>query len=371
MSARIPILFSVRSLGIGGCERDLTKLATSIDRSRFDPHVAYFEEGFQLGELEKAGVPLLPLKVPSFVSRDAVRASREFRRYMKAHRIRISHAYDVPLSIFSAPNARLAGVPLVVTSALGSRRLYAPIYRRALRVADRLSHRILVNSETMRSELAAISPAAAKKSFLCHNGFNPAIFFAPSDGTRVRQPELHDAEVVIGTVCVLREEKNIGLLLEAFASLQRPGIRLVVVGSGPEEASLRATAKVLNIQEKTLFVPSTSAVADWLRSMDIFVLPSRSESFPNALLEGMACGCAVVASRVGGVPELVDHREDGLLFESGDAIALSQNLTLLTRDSVLRRKLATRASQKAVERFTMLEYSRRIERFYVEQLQRG
>ena len=87
---------------------------------------------------------------------------------------------------------------------------------------------------------------------------------------------------------------------------------------GSMRPQLEALRDRLNLQNDMLLAPATSDVAAWMRSMDIFVLPSTSESFSNALLEAMACGCCVIGSRVGGTPELICDQASGLLFDSGD-----------------------------------------------------
>lgn len=368
MKPPIPILLSVRSLGIGGCERDLTKLAVSIDRARFTPHVAFFKEGFQLAELSRAGVPLLHLDVASFMGRSAWAGGSRLRAYLKQHEICLSHAYDVPLSLFTAPVARLAGVPVVVTSALGSRALFSQRERTLLKLSDRLSDRIVVNSEAMRRELETTYGAPPDKLFVCHNGYRPEVFFPPTGGRRLRPRGLEDAEVVVGSVCALRPEKNLSLLLRAFAQVRQPGVKLLIVGSGPEESRLKAEVRDQAMEDHVVFEPATPDVAEWLRAIDVFVLASISESFPNALLEAMASGCAVVASRVGGVPELVTADTDGLLFESQNVHELVSALARVVSSTELRKQLGDSAAQRALERFTMSAYCSRIEAFYLSQL---
>ena len=113
------------------------------------------------------------------------------------------------------------------------------------------------------------------------------------------------------------------------------------------------------------FVPATGEVAEWLRAIDIFVLPSRSEALSNSLLEAMACGCCPVASRVGGNPELIRHGENGMLFEAGNVEQLSNILETLVELRVLREQLAARARCTA-EQFSIGASARRMEEIYTE-----
>ena len=114
--------------------------------------------------------------------------------------------------------------------------------------------------------------------------------------------------------------------------------------------SLQENATRLGIEAVIDFVPATRDVPDWLRKIDIFVLPSYSESFSNSLLEATACGCAVVGSRVGGTPELIGPNEQsGLLFTSGNVQELATQLSRLISNSALRHDLGNMAAKFAKE----------------------
>jgi glycosyltransferase involved in cell wall biosynthesis len=108
----------------------------------------------------------------------------------------------------------------------------------------------------------------------------------------------------------------------------------------------------------------TISIGGRFRKIDIFVLPSVSESFPNALLEAMASGCACVATRVGGIPELIEDNRSGLLFANGDAGALAAHLDRLLKDTALRRQLGTAAAARARAEFPVNAYCRRMEALY-------
>src|SRR5688572_17671595 len=107
-----PVLLMVRELGIGGCERDLTKIAIGLDRRYFEPHVAAFHtEGLRTGDLRAAGIPILHLPVRSFQSPSAVAGARLMGGYIRRHRIQLVHSYDVPMTVFGVPVARLYRTP--------------------------------------------------------------------------------------------------------------------------------------------------------------------------------------------------------------------------------------------------------------------
>lgn len=355
----------VRELGIGGCERDLAKIAIHIDRSRFEPHAgAFVTEGLRTQELRRAGVPIVEFPVRSLREFATwVSGFRSFGAYVRRHKIALVHAFDSPTSIFAPIAAKLHRVPHVASAQLSFRELNSSVERRLLRIADRLADRVVVNSQAVGRHLVQDEGVPENKVFLCYNGVDTGIFHPVSEP---RPRALEGASLVIGTVAALRQEKAIHLLIEAFAKVctARPGMKLLIVGSGTELPRLQETARSLGIGADTIFEPARSEVADAMRLMDIFVLTSRSESFPNALLEAMACGCCPVASSVGGVPELVQDSDTGLLFRSGDSADLAAQLQRVVTDERLRQRLAEGALQSAIRNFPLRSVVERTEALY-------
>jgi glycosyltransferase involved in cell wall biosynthesis len=147
-------------------------------------------------------------------------------------------------------------------------------------------------------------------------------------------------------------------------------MKLLIVGSGELFPDIENQRQQLGISEDCVLEPAKVEVVDWLRAMDIFVLSSDSESFPNALLEAMACGCCVVGSNVGGVPELIQDGENGLLFRSGDVNDLVAKLTGVIQSRELRDRLGSNAARTARESFSIGIAVRKTESLYEELLTR-
>ncbi len=370
MARPIPVMLMVRELNLGGCERDLTRLALGMDRDRFEPHVACFlSRGVRGDELRAAGVPILELPVRSFRDSSAVRGARMMRRYIRENGIRVIQALDVPAVIFGVPVAKLAGVDAVIPCTLGHRELYSALERRLLRVSDFLGDRLIVNSQRLIDHLVDQRLIRREKTALVYNGIDTEIFQPPADsGTRraILPQRLADGALLIGSICALRPEKDLGTLIEAFSrvSVRRPDVRLAVVGSGGELERLQAATERLGVAGRCHFEPFTAEVAAWLHAMDVFVLSSSSESFPNSLLEAMACGTSAVASRVGGVPEMAADGERALLFDAGDVAGLAERLERLIDDSELRRRLARAAREFVCRELTVERFVARTEAAY-------
>ena len=217
----------------------------------------------------------------------------------------------------------------------------------------------------MKRQLIDEEGVPESKIRLCRNGLDLDDFVHRS---RERPSEFADADVVIGVVCALREEKDLPTLISAFAQMskQRPRALLAIVGSGYQLAELEARAERSGCRDRIVFIPGTRDVSRYLAGIDIFVLPSRSEALSNSIIEAMASGCCVAASNVGGNPELVQPGQTGVLFEPGDDRQLSEQLLLLSGDPVRRKELAQNARSSIVRDYALATSIGRMTEIYEE-----
>ena len=359
-----------RALEAGGSERQMREVAKALDRSKFTPHVGCFRpEGDSRRELEGAGVSVVHFPIDSFASTQAASGAFAFVRYIRQHGIRLVHAFDYPAAVFSIPVTRALTRAAAVSSQRSHRDLIPGPYRKLVRLTDRLADAIVVNCEFVRRHLENDERVPAARIRLCYNGLDPDVF-RPLDGPR--PPALARDSLVIAAVCALRPEKGLSTLLQAFAQVRqtRSRITLLLVGDGPMREPLQAQAQALNITGDCVFVSATNDVAPWLQSSDVFVLPSLSEAFSNSLMEAMACGCCVMASAVGGNPELVRNGENGLLFPAADAPALAAALQTVIEDEALRKRLAASGTQFIQNRYSIRAAADRMGEIYTELIQR-
>jgi glycosyltransferase involved in cell wall biosynthesis len=284
------------------------------------------------------------------------------RQYIQEQQISLVHAFDTPSNLFTALWARAARSTKLITSQRAHRDLVSSTYRRLLRITDRRAHTIVVNCEFLRRHLIDDEGVPSGRIQLCYNGVDLDEFHP---GPRERPAALTGEGLVIGVICALRPEKGLDTLLTAFANLAQSmdSLRLAIVGHGKSLESLRALASRLGIAGRVHFEPGTARVIDWLRAFDIFVLPSLSEAFSNSLMEAMACRCAVVASRVGGNPELVAE-DRGLLFTPGDAQDLERALRQLLEQPALRTRLACAGAEFIQRDLSLTASARRMEEIY-------
>jgi len=137
-----------------------------------------------------------------------------------------------------------------------------------------------------------------------------------------------------------------------------------MVGDGPERPHAEAAAEEQGLRERVLFLGKHASVHELLSCADLFLLPSENESFGLAALEAMACGAPVVASRVGGLPEVVEHGETGFLFEKGDVEAMAEASARILADEGLHARMKAAGRRLAVERFSAEAVVPRYERYY-------
>jgi len=249
---------------------------------------------------------------------------RAIRELCRSGRPDVVHTHGFRPDVVDGGVARGEGIPVVSTchgfiDANLRGRVYQWLQRRALRSFDAVI--AVSNPIAERVRKAGVPP---QKLHVVPNVF--ASSAAPLSRHEARRRlDLPDAPV-IGWVGRLSAEKGPDLALEAFAQLPRPDARMVMIGHGPDAATLRARAAALGIADRVIWRGIVNDAGRLFTAFDAFFLSSRTEGTPIALLEAIAAGVPVVATRVGGVPDVVAG-SSGVLVESGDVAAMASALT--------------------------------------------
>jgi glycosyltransferase involved in cell wall biosynthesis len=202
-----------------------------------------------------------------------------------------------------------------------------------------------------------------------HNGVDTRRFEPNGEARSATRKELGlpQDSFVVGTVGRLVPIKDHQTLLNAAALLIERGadVRVLLVGSGPERENLQRQATNA-LEGRVCFVGDSSRVPQMLNAMDVFVLPSLKEGMSNTLLEAMASGLPVLATNVGGNPEIVENDVNGCLFTPGDAQWLASKLHLLAHSPALIHQLGTAARNRAIESFSLSRMLETYRSFYLE-----
>jgi glycosyltransferase involved in cell wall biosynthesis len=355
-------MFVVGNFVAGGAERHLLELWGRIDRRRFDVEIACLgAQGQFLPDVLALGWPVHDLAVGRRIYGPAgllglarlVRHARRFRPH-------VVHGYLFGPNLFAVVAGRLSGATAVVVAKRNVDAFETPRQIWLQEWAHRAATHVTAVSEAVAESVVALGVPRARITVI-PNGVDAARFAAtppavPGNGA-VRR---------IGSVGCLAARKDYATLLEALALLAGRGRSFVVdlVGDGPERATLEARAKALGIAERVNFLGERRDVEQLLPRMDLFVLSSREEGIPNALLEAMAAGRPAIATAVGGTPEVMRDGETGWLVPPGSPDALAAALgDALDRPEEARRRGA--AAQRAVrETMSIDAMVRRHEDFY-------
>jgi len=367
------VLHLLDSLSIGGTEWNAVRLLIELKRLGVHVHLAVFRDGPLRADLDRAGIPVQSLSVTSFYSLAFLREAMRLRRIIKDEGIGLLHAHDRYSNVFAAI-AGLVGpsVPTVASKRWDSRgdpwRMRAASW-----FALRSATRVLANSEAVARSATADEAVPASKIRVIPNFVDDAVFDIGSADLRAEtraEIGLRPDQLVIVCVANLRPVKNHALLLDALAAMRPslPGVLLLLVGDGPSRRDLERRAKELDLLEQVIFLGQRPDGWRFHAAGDLSVLASDSEGFPNALVEAQALGVPVVATAVGGVPEVVDDQVTGLLVPKGDAAGMTNALLALLRDPLRRGAMGVAARLATRTNFSREAVLERVMGFYRELL---
>jgi glycosyltransferase involved in cell wall biosynthesis len=274
--------------------------------------------------------------------------------FLRSRRIDIVNLhYPTDYFVYFAICSRLLSLRLV-TSVHGRDAFYEEKpkakYSRAFKFIIHSSDLIILPSDAYRRKLMEAFPGIQGRTIFIHNGINPAQFNAAED-----RPNADGRNRYILCVAELQPYKAIDVLLRAAKPLltSDSSLTLILAGDGPLRDELEELASSLGIRHQTMFLGTQGAseVARLLHGCETMVLPSRMEPFGIVLIEAMACKTPVVASDVGGIPEIIEHEVNGILVEPDNPEALTAGLRRVLTDSDLRRKIAENGYARVMERF--------------------
>lgn len=332
-------------------------IAAGLDRSRYRSIVCLFRDGWLRRRCEQLGLETHVLPINGMFD---LRWLRRFTGLLRDRDIGVVHTHEFGANTYGTLGARAAGVPVVAT--VHGRSYYADRLRRRLayRLVSRAAVMVAVSDDVRRFivDRTGVVPARVR---VIHNGIGAADAVPPEACARVRAAlGLGVGDRVVTSVGSLYAVKGHRYLVEAAPSILAacPSAVLLLAGRGDRESSLRAQARRLGIEGRIRFLGLRHDVPEILAITDVFVLPSLSEGLSIALLEAMAAARPVVATRVGGNPELIESGESGLLVPSGDARALGTAVIDLLTHSDKARVLGQRALTRVRTRFaitTMIE----------------
>lgn len=367
--------YIVPVLGMGGAERHAVNLANNLDRQRFEPAIVCL--GADPALLKDVA---LDVRVRCTGPRGAER-HRRLRRFLRAvllvptiivdltlRRPDVVHSYLPAGYVVGSLAARLLSISVIIAGRL-SLSPVASYSHRTLRLladpANRVIDLQICDSEASRQVVLSSERVEAGRTVVIHSGSRvPDLSLPPP-----RLPEsweVRSRELAAVSIANLRWQKGHQVLLTAMAQVARsyPAFRLVLIGEGPERPRIEWLIGHLGLSGNVVLAGSVGQASKLLRNFHFSVLPSVQESFGIALVESMAAGVPVVATQVGGIPELVRHGIDGLLVEPKDPSALAEAMLRMLREPQLAAQMGVSAQRRIEESFSIEKMVRDIEGAY-------
>lgn len=383
--SRIRLLKVVTNFSSGGTEGQVHKLSQALDHNLVDLQFACLKEfGPFLDDLKAAGIPVQEFPIGTFYQARTYSMIWRLAMFMRRERIQICHSYNFYSNLVAVPAARLAGVPVVLTS-IRDRGVYlTPMQKRVQRWTCKFADRILVNANAIQSWLCDQGVPAHKIDVL-KNGIDMRPFEAAKTASGIRR-ELgipRDARLVI-MLARLNPQKGIDELLNAAQLIRKrhPDVHFLIVGEKLQfrngeifrdsdyHEHLHELSERLGVSGYVWFTGHRSDVAALLSQSSLSVLPSHSEGLSNSLIESMAAGLPLVATDVGGNPELIRHGVNGLLVPVRDVAALTAAINAILDDPALATRYGEASLRFCHEQFSMSKMVAATQDIYLRELAR-
>jgi glycosyltransferase involved in cell wall biosynthesis len=376
--APVRLLKFLAYLAIGGTERQILNIKAGIDPSRFQVHLGCFGYFKDQVAMDLSGSPLEIYPIKKLYGIKAMQQALRLSAYLRRQRIDIVHAYNFYANVFAVPAARLAGVPVVLASNRDTGQYWTARQRRVNKLVCRMAHGVVVNAEAIKKGLIE-EGYPPERIIVIHNGIIcPSLKTAAAKKAIKRKLNVPVEAPLIGVVARLDRLKGIEYFVEAAkAVLSRvPDARFLIVGDTSVYAAYRDELKQrvtrLGLDDRLRFTGFRLDIPDVLSALTVSVLPSiAGEGLSNSLLESMAAGVPVVATNIGGNPEVVVDGETGLLVAPKDAAALASALCRILETPRLAEAMGQAGRQRVLDHFSNERMIERTQQIYDELLEQA
>ena len=364
----INILFLIDKLVPAGTQTNLLQIVKRLDRAKFNPHViALMEGGDLLEEFQAAGVNPIILKVKKVYNFRGLKALSFLRKYMREQEIDIVQTHFLHADILGTIAAKMAGVPKIITTRRDEGFWRGKRQVAANRFMNRFADRILANSEAVKEAVILNENANSRKVDVIYNGVDLNRFF-PSEELRKETREslgIRDGEIVMGMIANMRHEvKGHKILIKALPLVHVPNLKVILIGDGSMRGTFERYAIRLKVRDKLLFLGARRDINALINACDIICAPSLSEGFSNTILEAMAAGKVVIASNVGGNPEMVTDGETGALVRPRHYEALAQGIEEVLAEPSALPKIGEAARRRVENDFSIEKMVHDYEAYY-------
>jgi L-malate glycosyltransferase len=375
VTPRVTVIHLIHTMAYGGVETALINWLRRIDRSRFHVHLVCFAnpggtEAPFVEAAQRAGLEVDKIKWSR--RKPVLRAARELARIARRHRADVIHSHNWYADFVCAAAAWMVDVKTITTLYVWfdydwKRNILQWLDQHVVRNFDRIT----AHCEATREATLARGIAPERvQTLIC--GFETHPVALERAVRQQRREDLGAAqdEVVLLNVARFYPEKAHGFLLRCFARIRAsaPRTKLWIAGIGPLEQEIRAQASALGLDDCVRFLGFVTELPELLALADIQVHPAEIEGVPLAVCEGMAAGLPIVASEVGGLPEVIQNGQRGLLVPRGDQEAFVRAVLGLIADVPLQRRLGSNAQRFITEDYSLQAAVRRVEDTYLDMM---
>jgi L-malate glycosyltransferase len=352
------VLFVICNLDRGGTETQAVELARRLTLAHCQVTVATLQDGPLREALEKDGIRIVDFpKKGSLLSFRGLYQFIRLLRFIRREKFDVVHSHDLWANLVAVPAAKFAGAPVVFSSQRDLAHLYwyTPFRKKIIGRIHRWSTAVIVNSSAVSNLVQKEFHVPARRVCVVRNGVAFERFASLRANRRKLFPGVDQNTKLIVTVANMHTAvKGHYELIEAARRLKStyPDAKFVLVGDGAERSNLEESSRAFGVQDSVLFLGRRTDIPELLACCDVFVLPSHAEGLPNSLLEAMATGLPVLATPVGGVPEVIENGVNGLLVPPRDPTSLADALLRILRDPEFATRLAVGGREGARSQFS-------------------
>ena len=365
------VLYLVDTLNVGGTETQTVQAALRLRSMSHHVTVGCLRaEGPLLEILQQAGIPVVEFrKKKTLLSFNGVYQLMRLALFLRRGQFHVIHAHDLWANLLGVPAGWLARTPVIISSRryLADLDWYTPWRSKTIRAIYRLSTHVIVNSASVQQLLVERDELPPEKTHVIYNGVDVDRFAGARRDREGLLGSLGSGSKFIAVVANMYSRiKGHACLIEAARIVCRavPRAKFVLIGDGAERPKLEQQVRQAGLEENFLFLGRRQDVPDLLACCDLSVLPSEAEAMPNSVLESMAAGLPVVATRVGGTPEIIVDGVDGLLVPPRNAPAIADAILRVLRDADLARRLSRTGQARMRTHFSYDRLIAQLEQLY-------
>jgi L-malate glycosyltransferase len=366
MGEKIKVLHIIKSLGRGGAEMLLPETLKLHDQSRFEFHYIYFLpwKNQMVEAIERNGGV-----VKCFSSSNNIQITSKYRsivRYIRKQKIQLIHCHLPWAGILGRFIHRGTGIPVIYTEHNKQERYHFLTRWMNKFTFNWQSQVVAVSQDVAESIRKNIAPKISVSIIL--NGVNTDHFVRDEELGRGIKTQLGIPEnsIVLGTIAVFRFQKRLKEWIDIFslASKKQPNLMGIIVGDGPLKREIIEHIEMHGLQKKIIMPGLQTDVKPWLSAMDIFMMSSMFEGLPIALLEAMSMECAIATTNAGGVREVIQHGQDGLMVDVENWGELPTLISQMIENPAMRKSMGMAARQTVIKKFGMDRMVKELEALY-------